>query len=327
MAHIKPPNKAYTFMKKQLFISLLSFVIISGSMLFFINSKTSETNDNERMHQFQDNYKIFSIKKPKTVSFAGEQINLNDPDIYEKFDRELHVNTYWQSNTILLIKRSKKYFPIIEPILKKHGVPDDFKYLAVAESGLQNVTSPAGAKGFWQFMKSAAKEHKLEVSKTVDERYHLEKATEAACKYLLKSKADLGNADWLTVAASYNMGITGIKRQQARQKSKHYLDLLLNSETARYIYRISALKLILEQPKEYGFFVNPDDLYKLVPTNIVVVDSTIDNLADFAHIYGINYKQLKVHNPWLREAFLTDVSRKKYEIKIPDTSFYTFEHN
>ena len=165
----------------------------TGINPFFINSKTSETNDSARINQFQDNYKIFSIKKPDNISFAGEQIDLDDPDIYEKFDREIHVNTYWQSNTILLIKRSEKYFPIIEPILKKHGIPDDFKYLAVAESGLQNVTSPAGAKGFWQFMKSAAKEHKLEVTETVDERYHLEKATEAACKYLLKSKSDLGN--------------------------------------------------------------------------------------------------------------------------------------
>ncbi len=311
---------------KNRILTIFGTALITSTIVFSIQANKEGSSDDQNQHSFHDSYKIFALNKPEKLSFAGESIPLNDPDIYEKLDREIHVNTYWQSNTILLIKRANKYFPIIEPILAKHGIPDDFKYLAVAESGLQNITSPAGAKGIWQIMKATAKEYKLEVTETVDERYHLEKATEAACKYLLKAKEDLGNPDWLTIAASYNMGITGIKKQQARQSSKHYLDLLLNTETGRYVYRLAALKLILESPEEFGFQVRDKDKYQMVPTRTIAVDTTINNLGQFAHDFGINYKVLKIHNPWLRDNFLADKSRKRYEIKIPNKGYYVFEH-
>lgn len=307
-------------------LTILGTAIVTSVIFFSIQAKNEGPSDDQNKHNFHNSYKIFALNKPENLKFAGENIPLNDPDIYEKLDREIHVNTYWQSNTILLIKRANKYFPTIEPILAKYGIPDDFKYLAVAESGLQNVTSPAGAKGIWQIMKATAKEYKLEVTETVDERYHLEKATEAACKYLLKAKEELGNPDWLTVAASYNMGISGVKKQQERQSSKHYLDLLLNTETGRYVYRLAALKLILENPQDYGFQVRDKDKYQMVPTKIIPVDTTINDLGQFAHDFGINYKVLKIHNPWLRDNYLADKSRKKYEIKIPHKGYYVFKH-
>jgi len=310
---------------KKYIVTLGSFAVLASAFLF-IQAKKNGTEDVQNEHNFHNSYKIFALNKPENLSFAGEKIDLNDPDIYEKLDREIHVNTYWQSNSILLIKRANKYFPIIEPILAKHGIPDDFKYLAVAESGLQNITSPAGAKGVWQIMKGTAKEYKLEVTETVDERYHLEKATEAACKYLLRAKKQLNNADWLTVAASYNMGIAGIRKQQTRQSSKHYLDLLLNPETARYVYRLAALKLILENPKDFGFNVRDKDMYHMVPSKTITIDTTVNNLGQFAKDFGINYKILKIHNPWLRDSFLADKTRKKYDIKIPNKGFYTIKH-
>lgn len=299
--------------------------LLGGTILLSYFAKTEGTDNVKNETNFHNSYKIFALNKPENISFAGESIDLNDPDIYEKLDREIHVNTYWQSNTILLIKRANKYFPIIEPILAKHGIPDDFKYLAVAESGLQNVTSPAGAKGIWQIMKGTAKEYKLEVSETVDERYNIEKATEAACKYLLRAKANL-NSDWLTVAASYNMGIAGIKKQQKRQSSTHYLDLLLNPETGRYVYRLAALKLILQNPRNFGFHVREQDKYPLIPTKTYMIDTTVNNLGAFAKDFGINYKILKIHNPWLRDSFLTDKSRKKYYIQIPEEGYYQVKH-
>lgn len=308
-------------------LTILGTAALTGAIFFSIQAKKDGTDDDQNKNNFHNSYKIFAINKPENLSFAGEKIPLNDPDIYEKLDREIHVNTYWQSNTILLIKRANKYFPIIEPILAKHGIPDDFKYLAVAESGLQNVTSPAGAKGIWQIMKATAKEYKLEVTTTVDERYHLEKATEAACKYLLKAREDLGNADWLTVAASYNMGITGVKKQRTRQSSQHYLDLLLNSETGRYVYRLAALKMILENPQNFGFQVREKDKYQIIPTTSITIDTTVNDLGKFAHDFGINYKVLKIHNPWLRENYLSDKSRKKYDIKIPRKGYYVFRHD
>lgn len=313
-------------MKKNI-LTIIGTAILTGTIFFSIQAKKEGPSDDQNKNNFHNSYKIFAINKPDKLSFAGENIPLNDPDVYEKLDREIHVNTYWQSNTILLIKRANKYFPIIEPILAKHGIPDDFKYLAVAESGLQNVTSPAGAKGIWQIMKATAKEYKLEVTETVDERYHLEKATEAACKYLLKAKEELNDADWLTVAASYNMGISGVKKQQTRQSSTHYLDLLLNPETGRYVYRLAALKLILEHPENFGFQIREKDKYQMVPTKTITIDTTVNNLGQFAHDFGINYKVLKIHNPWLRDSYLADKSRKKYDIKIPHKGYYVFKHD
>ena len=269
----------------------------------------------EPIKNTSDTYQIKALKIPNNLTFAGEAIPLNKPDVRERIDKELLVNTYWQSNALLLIKRSHKFFPVIEPILAKNGIPDDFKYLAVIESGLENVTSSAGAKGFWQLMPHTAKERGLEVNNNVDERYNIEKATEAACDYLLQSKEKFGT--WTLAAAAYNAGNRGISRNQEKQKVTDYYDLLLSSETQRYVPRIIAIKEILSHPNHYGFIFDNEDLYKLEQTKLVTVDTAIHNIASFAQQMECNYKELKLHNPWLRENHLNNKSRKKYEIKIP----------
>ena len=269
----------------------------------------------EPIKNTSDTYQIKALKIPNNLTFAGEAIPLNKPDVRERIDKELLVNTYWQSNALLLIKRSHKFFPVIEPILTKNGIPDDFKYLAVIESGLENVTSSAGAKGFWQLMPHTAKERGLEVNNNVDERYNIEKATEAACDYLLQSKEKFGT--WTLAAAAYNAGNRGISRNQEKQKVTDYYDLLLSSETQRYVPRIIAIKEILSHPNHYGFIFDNEDLYKLEKTKLVTVDTAIHNIASFAQQKECNYKELKLHNPWLRENHLNNRSRKKYEIKIP----------
>ena len=269
----------------------------------------------EPIKNTSDTYQIKALKIPNNLTFAGEAIPLNKPDVRERIDKELLVNTYWQSNALLLIKRSHKFFPVIEPILTKNGIPDDFKYLAVIESGLENVTSSAGAKGFWQLMPHTAKERGLEVNNNVDERYNIEKATEAACDYLLQSKEKFGT--WTLAAAAYNAGNRGISRNQEKQKVTDYYDLLLSSETQRYVPRIIAIKEILSHPNHYGFIFDNEDLYKLEQTKLVTVDTAIHNIASFAQQMECNYKELKLHNPWLRENHLNNKSRKKYEIKIP----------
>lgn len=270
---------------------------------------------------FVKDYNVYALPIPKTIDFAGEPVPLSDPDIYERMDRELLVNTYWQSNGLLLIKRAHKYFPIIEPILKKHGVPEDFKYLAVAESGLEQVVSPAGATGFWQIMKETGKEYGLEINENIDERYHIEKSTEAACEYLKEAKARLGS--WTLAAAAYNAGMYGISHQQERQEVTNYYDLLLGSETSRYVFRILALKEILSHPHAYGFNFQEEDLYTLVPTKKVEVDTSVASFPKFARQFDINYKILKIHNPWLREDHLNNDSGKRYLIKIPKEGYYS----
>ncbi len=260
-------------------------------------------------------YRVEAIPLPDDLFFAEEKIFLNDPDVKERLDREILVNTYWQSNALLMLKRANKYFPIIEPILAQYGVPDDFKYLAVIESGLQNVTSPAGAKGFWQIMPNTGKEYGLEINSNVDERLHLKKATEAACSYLIRAKKELGS--WTLAAASYNAGVQGIKRRLEEQQVDNYFDLLLGEETGRYVFRVLALKSIFSNPEDHGFFVQSNDLYQPIPTKTVVVDTAVTDFVKFAKTNGVTYKTLKIHNPWLRDPFLKNASRKVYEIEIP----------
>jgi len=256
---------------------------------------------------------------PTDVNFAGEKTPLNIADVKERFDRELLVNANLDASTLLIIKRANRAFPIIEPILKKNGVPDDFKYLAVAESALMNATSSAGAKGFWQFMPATAKEYGMEVNDIVDERYHLEMSTEAACKYLLGAYRKFGS--WTLAAASYNGGLGGVNKQITFQGENNYYDLLLTDETARYVFRIIALKEIMKNPTQYGFNVTPAELYPLIPTKKIEVDSTITDLAVFAKSQGINYKILKIHNPWLRDRKLTNATKKKYVLEIPTEGY------
>jgi hypothetical protein len=230
-------------------------------------------------------------------------------------DRELLVNVNLHASTILAIKRANRAFPVIEPILKKNGIPDDFKYLAVIESGLVNVVSPAGARGIWQFMPDTAKERGMEVNENVDQRYDLEKSTQAACSYFLSAKGKFGS--WTLAAASYNGGMTGVNKQIDIQKVTNYYDLLLTEETSRYVFRILALKEIMENPVKYGFTIAPEELYGALPTKKIEIDSSITDLADFAKGQGINYKILKIHNPWLRETKLINDTGKKYQIEIP----------
>lgn len=263
------------------------------------------------------------VELPTSMVFAGETISLTNFDVRESLDRELLVNSYFQSQTILYLKKSKRYFHLIEPILKKNNIPDDFKYLSLAESGFQEkVTSPAGAVGLWQLMKKAALENGLEVGNEVDERYHAEKSTEAACRYLNHAYHLYGN--WVNVAASYNAGISGINRQTELQDSKNYFDLQLNDETARYVFRILALKLIMENPEKYGFKVTEEDKYPVLSCKVVVVSGSVTNLANYAHNQGVNYKILKYFNPWLRQSYLKNPSRKSYSIKIPEPGTRTF---
>jgi hypothetical protein len=265
-------------------------------------------------------YNISALEMPVNLNFAGETVPIENPDIYERMDRELLVNTYWQSNALLLIKRANKYFPVIEPILKEYGIPDDFKYLAVIESGLTQVVSPAGAVGFWQIMEGTGKDFNLEINDNIDERYHIEKSTRVACEYLLASKKRFGT--WTMAAAAYNAGNTGVLRQLERQEVSNYYDLLLGEETGRYVFRILAVKEILKNPHKYGFNFNEDQLYKNIPTYSVNVDSSVSNFAAFAQKFEINYKILKIHNPWLREANLTNSKGKIYNIEIPKKGYY-----
>ena len=274
-----------------------------------------DTEDSPLKESFFNNYKVYAIDLPEKLDFAGERVPIEDPDVYERLDREFLVNTYWQSNGLLYIKRANKYFPIIEPILKRNNIPDDFKYLALIESGLTNAVSPAGASGFWQFMKSAAKEYGLEVGDQVDERYHLEKATQAACDYLNAAKRSTGS--WTMAAAAYNAGVTGMNRQANLQETNNYYDLWLNNETSRYVFRILAVKEIMKNPKKYGFIFDKRHLYNELPTYSIMIDSSITNLISFAKQYNITYKDLKIYNPWLRDRKLENKDGKTYYIKIP----------
>jgi hypothetical protein len=294
---------------------LLLMLIFILSIIFFnavnLSDKTSEKNTSST-------YNIKALKIPNGLSFAGEKVPTELDDIKERMDRELLVNTYWQSNGLLLIKRAHKYFPLIEPLLKKYGIPDDFKYLAVAESGLENNSSPAGAAGFWHFLKSSAKEYGLEVNQNVDERYNLEKSTKVAAEYLKKSKKRFGT--WTLAAAAYNAGNARIARNLKKQQVTNYYDLLLNSETSRYVFRIVALKEVLSNPRKYGFEFEEDDLYNLPDIKTVKVDTVITNIASFAKKFKTNYKELKLNNAWLRENKLNNKSRKLYKIKIPNSN-------
>ena len=298
-------------------LSLLSVVLITVVFINAINTKNTSSfqKENDPINNTHESYKIKALKLPKNLNLAGERVPLEKTDIKERMDRELLVNTYWQSNGLLLIKRANKYFPVLEPLLKKYGLPDDFKFLALAESGFIDETSTAGAAGMWHFLKSTGKEFGLEINSNVDERYHIEKATKVAAEYLKKSKEKLGS--WTLAAAAYNAGNYGVSKRLETQQVTSYYDALLPDETERYIFRIIALKEVISNPKKYGFVFDESDLYTLTETKIVKVDTAITNIASFAKKFGTNYKELKLYNPWLRENKLNNKSRKLYEIKIP----------
>jgi hypothetical protein len=288
-------------------------LIIFSVTLFFAGNTTSASSSPS--DDFPQGYKIISPEIPTYLEFAGERIPTENFEVYERMEREFLSNTYWHSATILSIKRANRWFPIIEPILKKNNIPDDFKYLCVAESNIENVISPAGATGFWQFMKPAGEKYGLEINSQIDERYNVEKSTEAACKYLKDSYDMFGS--WIVAAASYNMGNDGVSLQQERQKSKNYFNLVLNSETSRFVARIVSLKYILQNPEKYGFDIKLKDKYKTLEYFEVMLDSSVADFADYAKSLGVNYFILKMYNPWLRDNYLSNKNKKAYAIKIP----------
>lgn len=299
-------------------LAVFGFFSLSALLIFAVQDAPSDENLEKKLI---NDYNVYALNIPDDLNFAEETIPLENPDVLERMDRELLVNTYWQSNGLLMFKRANKYFPVIEPILKKNGIPDDFKYLAVIESGLQNATSPAGAKGFWQIMKATGRENGLEINSNVDERYNLEKSTEVACQYLLKAKERFGT--WTLAAASYNAGMAGIAKRLESQSVNDYYDLLLGEETGRYLFRIIAIKEILSNPEKYGFNFRYKDLYNTIPTYKVEVDTAVTDFVKFSEKFGINYKILKLHNPWLREPHLNNKTRKQYYIDIPKKGHYT----
>ncbi len=252
----------------------------------------------------------------KDFYFADERLPMEDHDVYERLDREILHIAYHHTSTILAIKRAQRVFPVIEPILAKHGLPDDLKYLAVTESSLANATSGAGAKGIWQFMKGTGAYYGLEINKEVDERNNLEKATEAACKYLKHYHKQFGS--WPLATSAYNMGGPRLKKTLQKQKGKTLYDLNLNKETMRYFFRIIANKEIMQNPETYGYHISPEQKYTdLPPYSVVVVDGSVASWAAFAKKNGMSYRQLKVYNPWIKGTKLTNKKRKEYKIHVP----------
>lgn len=301
-----------SWLRPVLYISGALFIV---GVLFSVQSFTDNGTSvvvPERMPSLNESFSL-----PEHLTFAGEPVPLDNFDTRESLDKELLVNGYWHSRTLMVLKKSKRYFETIEPVLKKYGVPDDFKYLAMAESGFENVVSPAKAVGVWQLLEGTAEEYGLEVNADVDERYNLEKSTEVACKYLLESYKVFGS--WTMAAATYNAGRKGLETQIDKQKVTGYYDLLLNDETARYVFRLIAHKLICEDPSSFGFRLEETDYYPLIPLHDVEIDSAIPNIADFALQNETNYKIIKQFNPWLRQNYLPDRPGKVYRIKIPDS--------
>lgn len=259
---------------------------------------------------------IHDIELPESLSFCGERVPLDRFYVRESLERELLVNSYRHGSTLLLLKRTSRWFPVITPIMQQNGLPDDFKYLAMIESELTNAVSPAKAVGFWQFLEGTGKQYGLEIdNKEVDMRYHQELETQAACQYLKDSYNNFGS--WTLAAAAFNCGNGRINKTINEQKVTSYYDMLLPNETERYIYRILALKLITEHPEKYGFHISDAGWYQPLQYETITVKTSIPDLADFAIQHGTTYKMLKYYNPWLRGKSLTISTGNSYEIKIP----------
>ncbi len=299
-------------MKNWLFLSVGFSLALGAGLLIAGKAEQSNTITNN------PNAVLSVPSMPAELEFAGEKVPMTESEVMERLDRELLVNTFWHSNTILMLKRANRYFPVIEPILKEEGVPDDFKYLCMIESGLANVVSPSNAAGFWQFLSSTGKRYGLEVNGEVDERYHLEKATRAACAYLKDNKNRLGS--WTLAAAAYNMGENGVEKQLKSQGVDSYYDLHLNPETARYLFRILAAKEIHSDTKKYGFNLNVETLYQPYKTRSMEVKGSIESWPEFALEQGTNYKYLKILNPWIRDRKLKNTSNSTYAVQLPQNT-------
>lgn len=304
-------------LKRSFWISCLSVLTVStlvGGVAFRTINEAEETVELKPDGRLQ--YKWYAPELPKSMAFAGEKVPLERPEIREQLDRELLYNYYNQYSTLYILKLSTRYFPVIDPILKANGIPEDFKFLCVAESALQNQTSRAGASGFWQFMSGTAPQYGLEVSDEVDERYNIKKSTEAACKYFKQAYDKFGS--WTSVAASYNMGQAGYKDFSTFQQTNDYYGLMLPEETMRYVFRILAFKLLLSNANHFGYIIDKADCYRPIKTRTLIVKETIPNLADWCFANGATYRQLKTLNPWLRDRKLTVKAGKSYEILLPE---------
>jgi len=287
---------------------------VLGIALVYVGLRSAQSNEAQHPIEVRPStVKPFVL--PEQLDFAGESLALNMMEVKEKLDREILVNTYWQSNNLLMLKRSSKYFPIIEPILSRNSIPNDFKYLALIESGLQNVVSPAGAAGYWQIMKSTGRENGLEINNEIDERYHIEKSTQVACDYLNEAYERFGN--WTLAAASYNMGMAGTARRLSEQGVKSYYDLLLNSETARYVYRIAAVKHIHENLEEFGYVYHQDQGYSFPEMDTISVNTTVPDWISWAKTQGTTYNTLRNYNPWIQSQQLSNSTNKAYHIWVP----------
>ncbi|HZX63211.1 MAG TPA: lytic transglycosylase domain-containing protein [Bacteroidales bacterium] len=291
----------------------LGVFLVCGTFIYAV----IEVRDQEKdyRNQFYRHSRIYVPELPDRIDFAGEQVPLDLFYVRESLDREIIANTFMHSSTIMMFKRACRWFPVIEPILKKNNIPDDFKFLALAESNLANVVSPSGAEGFWQFLKGTAPKFGLEITEEVDERYNVEKSTEAACRYFRAAYHEYRN--WTLVAASFNRGIDGVGKAVEKQHNSDYYNLVLVDETARYIYRILAMKQVYNNPSKYGFYLRQSDFYPPLSTYTVTIDSSITDLPAFAQKMKINYRILKEFNPWLRRYTLTNKTAKKYILTMP----------
>lgn len=293
-------------------LSIITGIFFTG---FLVGSTPDETPKKENKNEHYNFYQIHGATLPGKIDFAGEDAPLNNFYVAEGLDKELQVNTYWHSSTLLQLKRANRWFPLIDSILREQEIPTDFKYLALIESGLENVDSPAGASGFWQILKGTAKDHGLEVNKDVDERYNVEKATYVACEYLKDAYERFGS--WTLAAVSYNAGKRRIAHTIKNQKADNFYNLYLNEESTRYIYRILAIKTIYENPNRFGFSLEHKDLYQPIPYREIQLTTPIDDLITFAIEQGTTYKMLKTLNPWLVNNKLRNSNHKTYTLRLP----------
>ena len=296
-------------------------ILVCGTCIYAVK----EVRDQEKDYrsQFYRHYRIYAPELPERIDFAGEKVPLDLFYVRESLDREIIANTFMHSSTMLMFKRSSRWFPVIEPILKKNNIPDDFKFLALAESNFSNVISPSGAEGFWQFLKGTGVKYGLEITKDVDERYNVEKSTEAACQYFREAYHEYKN--WTLVAASFNRGIDGVGQAVEKQYITDYYNLFLVNETARYIYRILAMKQVYNNPSMYGFYLRQSDFYPPLSTYMDTIDTSINDLSAFAQKMNINYRILKEFNPWLRTYTLTNKTGKKYLLVLPKEGSLNWE--
>lgn len=304
-------SKIHEFELKNYYAMSKKSILIGLSILLTATYAFAQSN-------IQGNHKPLNITAPdvpRTFTMFGERMPLEIWDVRERFDRELLFNSYMQGSTSYIIKLSGRYLPIIEQKLRENGVPDDMKYLCIAESALRNQKSRVGAAGFWQFMKGTAPSYGLYIDNEVDERFNPYKSTDAACKYLKQAHKKFGN--WTAAAASYNCGMGGYNGNASRQGSYNFYDLFLPEETMRYIFRIAALKHILDNQRALGYNLTDEDIYKPIPTRTVRISGSLGDLASYARSQGTNYKTLKFLNPWLRNRSFYNKKGRTYELLLP----------